>query len=976
MCRYFSRRQVLGILLGLALSTQLGAQEPAPSTPTSTNVAPAAVPRKLMQTYISAMDAYKKGAYLEAIPLAQESLQLHQQTLGEAHDGTRRSMSLLGDLYRATSDFAKALPLAKQALALAEQYLPKEHPSIGNNLNNLASIYQAIGQYEQAQALYERALHIAIKNFGEAHESTATSLNNLAGLYEAKGDYAKALPLYQRALAMSEKLAGKDGFATGAMLNNLAGVQRATGAYDQALASYQRALTIAEQTRGLDHASTARSLNNLASLYVAMGAYDKALPLARRAAQIFVKTDGPESPSTATSISNLAGVYRHLGQTNKAMPLYEKSLAIMEKKLGPEHPDTAAAMHNLAFAYQSNGSYDKALPLSQRSLAIAETKLGAAHPATITSINNLAALHEAKGETSLAQARYAQAFALSLARYQSGADAALLATVAENFSQFTLNNSPKDNADGIFYGKLALNVRQQQRGNIQELDGGLQLALRKMVDQPYQLLARSLSKADRIGEAEQVLLALKDVEYAQYMRSSAASFAPLSLNNVEQAMLNDVNQLAAKLAKVYLLLDQHAKKIAVLSEEDLARELQKRSILQQQLTAQILDAKKRLQSTAPQLAQMFDRSDTSLTSLSANLARSSFGEKNVIVMYALEDSITTVLIDSPDGPAALYLPIGKNQLAPLIDSFRTSITARGAYQETARLLYRHLIQPVEAHLQQRQLAPKTLMLYLTDRLRYLPFAVLQDEQGRHVIEKYRLAVLSKTASGKASLEPQAQWSITAFGSSKGSASLPPLRAVPGELAAIVRSKASPQGILPGQALLDEAFTHSAWQSMLYAKAGGERRKVLHIASHFAADAGAWQQSSLLLGDGQIYKVDELEQELSVDLSDVELVTLSACRTEITGAGDGREFEGLGAVFQRKGAQAVLGSLWDVQDESAALLMRSFYAARGEQRQMSKAAALQAAQLDLLQGRVKAASANVDLRHPFYWGQFVLMGNWL
>lgn len=969
-----TRRHMLCFVLGLVFSAQLCAQDVSPPPPASVSAAP--VPRKLMQAYVNAMDAYKKGEHRAAIPLAQESLQLHQETLGETHDGTRRSMSLLADLYRATGEYAKALPLAQRALALAEKTQGPQHASTANSMNNLASIHEAMGNYEQALLLYQRALDISIKTMGEDSASTATSLNNLAGLYAAKGEYAKALPLYQRALAISEKQAGASAAATGAILNNLAGVQRSQGAYDKALASSRRALTIAEQTRGPEHAATARSLDNLASLYSAIGAYDQALPLARRAAQIFVKSEGPENPATATSLSNLAGVYRNLGQTSKALPLYEKSLEINEKALGPEHPDTAATAHNLAFALQSTGNYNKALLLSQRSLAIAEKKLGPAHPATISSINNLAALYEAKGSKELAQERYAQAFALSLARYQDGSNPALLATVAENFSQFTLKNSPKDIAEGIFYGKLALNARQQQRGTLQEMDQGLQLALTRMVDHPYQLLARSLSKAERIGEAEQVLLALKDVEYAQYVRSSSAQFAPLSLNSAEQAMLDDLNGLADKLAKVYLALDLHEKKIAPLPDVDLAREYEKRRHLQAKLEAQIASVKTRLQNSATQEANILDKSDTSLTALSAKLGDSRFGEKNLIVMYALEENISTVLIDSADGPAALHLPLGKKQLDPLIDQLRASITNRGAYQETARTLYRHLIQPVEAHLQQRQLQPKMLMLYLTDRLRYLPFAALLDEKGRHVIEKYRLAVLSRSGSSKASLEPQAQWSVTAFGSSRGNTSLPPLRAVPGELAAIVRSSANPQGILPGQALLDDAFTRAAWQKMLYARAGGERRKVLHIASHFAADAAVWQQSFLLLGDGQSYKVDELEQELSVDLSDVELVTLSACRTEITGKGNGREFEGLGAVFQKKGAQAVLGSLWDVQDESAALLMRSFYAARGEHRQMSKAAALQAAQLDLLQGRVKAANTGVDLRHPFYWAQFILMGNWL
>jgi len=116
--------------------------------------------------------------------------------------------------------------------------------------------------------------------------------------------------------------------------------------------------------------------------------------------------------------------------------------------------------------------------------------------------------------------------------------------------------------------------------------------------------------------------------------------------------------------------------------------------------------------------------------------------------------------------------------------------------------------------------------------------------------------------------------------------------------------------------------------------------------------------------------------LSTNLDDVDLLTLSACATELSDKADGKEFEGLGAVFQKKGAKAVIGTLWPVQDEGGAALMKAFYTARGEQRQMSKAAALQDAQVQLLTGKIKTSKPSIDLTHPYYWAPFILMGNWL
>jgi len=74
---------------------------------------------------------------------------------------------------------------------------------------------------------------------------------------------------------------------------------------------------------------------------------------------------------------------------------------------------------------------------------------------------------------------------------------------------------------------------------------------------------------------------------------------------------------------------------------------------------------------------------------------------------------------------------------------------------------------------------------------------------------------------------------------------------------------------------------------------------------------------------------------------------------------------LGVVFQKKGARAVIGTLWPVQDEGGAVRMKAFYAARGEKRQMSKAAALQAAQIQMLTGVAKSVNPSIDLSQPYY-----------
>ena len=203
-----------------------------------------------------------------------------------------------------------------------------------------------------------------------------------------------------------------------------------------------------------------------------------------------------------------------------------------------------------------------------------------------------------------------------------------------------------------------------------------------------------------------------------------------------------------------------------------------------------------------------------------------------------------------------------------------------------------------------------------------------------------------------------------------------LRALAGveqELGAIVYDQKSGSGLLPGKRYFGPQFNRQAWDVMLAQKPAVTKakpqshRSVVHVATHFKISTQQFNDSKLFLGDGSTFSLGQLNS-LVIDLSDVDLLTLSACNSITSEKANGEQFEGLGAAFQNKGVKAVLGTLWAVEDASTAHLMQQFYSQRGAQRKMSKAQALQAAQLGMMKHKQWA--------HPFYWAGFVLMGNWL
>jgi CHAT domain-containing protein len=256
-------------------------------------------------------------------------------------------------------------------------------------------------------------------------------------------------------------------------------------------------------------------------------------------------------------------------------------------------------------------------------------------------------------------------------------------------------------------------------------------------------------------------------------------------------------------------------------------------------------------------------------------------------------------------------------------------------QAHLKSLYQELIAPVRHLLEARHIVfvPHGL-------LHYVPFHALHDGES-YLIDRFAISY-APSAAVYAQCQTKA---VTAAGDSL-------ILGVPDERTPAIRTEVEALArILPNAKLF---MGDDATEDVL--RTYGPRSKSVHIATHgyFRQDNPMF--SSIRLGSSQLSLYDMAHLQLPV-----ELVVLSGCATGLNVVTPGDELMGLVRGLLQAGAQSLVLSLWDINDDSTKEFMVEFYT--GLQQGHSKADAMQTASIRLRDQRP----------HPYYWAPFLLIG---
>ncbi len=337
---------------------------------------------------------YRKVDYLGAEKWYLDAMSIRKTTLGNDHPKYAETLQILAFLYVAIGKYEKAELLHLESKSIWEKSFGKEHKDYASSLNNLGYVYQLMGKYEKAEPLYLEFLGIMERITGKENPNYCAGLINLATMYRILGNYENAEVLYQEAKGIFEtQLHNLTHPFYLTCLNNLAILYNFMGDDEKSESIFLEVLVIREKIEGKEQPEYAESLNNLAAQYRTMRKYEKAEPLYLEAKAICEKSHGKEHPNYTATLTNLANLNRDIGKYEKSELLYKEAIATIEKNFNSEEYEYSASLEGLALLYQVMGKYENAKFFFQKAKSVVEKTLGTEHPFIEESLSNLAMLY-------------------------------------------------------------------------------------------------------------------------------------------------------------------------------------------------------------------------------------------------------------------------------------------------------------------------------------------------------------------------------------------------------------------------------------------------------------------------------------------------------------------------------------------------------------------------------------------------------
>lgn len=820
-----------------------------------------------------------------------------------------------------------------------------------NNTRGQAIASTALGFYYRNLGKPERALRSYVEALSLARHANDRSLETLALIsfanFERKcGHHQEALELYATAKRIAEQIG--DQTAQGTILGGMGNIHFEMGNTEQALHYLEETTKIME--RNGSQWGIAEAKLELGRIHRSLDNKDQARRYLLEALDLSRSIRMPRLESA--TFRALGQVYEALGDTATALESYKSALRLTRPK---EDQREEAYTHNyIGRTYEKLNQHDRALTHYRHALVLSRRSADPAGEAL--TLFNLAHLERDRGN-------------LTHAKRHIEAAVAIVESLRTNVSSYDLRTSYLAQVRNTYDLNIDILMRLHHESPASEFDAEAFAISEKARARSFLESLREARANVRDG-VDPVLLSKRKQLHEAINTKAQLHVQLLAAKRTDEAanVSKELDPLVAELAHVRDQIRQASPRLATLSRPELLnlKEVQQR----------VLD------------------------------------DETILLEFVLGDdrsylwAVTRTAYSSYELPGRAQIEASARRFHNLISGYQPiagePTAARVERQKKIEaelpaeiaLLSDLVLGPLTGELNKRR-----LLIVADDALQYVPFQLLTapgSEAGlisKHVILNSPSASLEALLKDEAARRQRPVNEVAVLADPVFEADDPRLKSksetTPGnetleirqllrdagispdgvEIPRLIASKAEADGIMavvPASAGL-KALGFAANRERVFSAELATYR-ILHFATHGIINSERPELSGIVLS---LFDSEGRSQDGFLRLHEIynlrlaaDLVVLSACSTGLGKDVRGEGMIGLTRGFMSAGASGVIASLWKVDDDATAELMKHFYEGMF-QKGLRPATALREAQL--------AMSKQKRWQSPYYWAGFVIQG---
>jgi CHAT domain-containing protein len=830
----------------------------------------------------------------------------------------------------------KNYKLAEMYFDSARMYL--EAQSLTNEimylraLSNLGLVNLTQAKNAKANEYLIQTLEMSEKSLGKTSAAYIANLNNFAKLHQGLGNYNEAEIEFNEAIALNEKLFG-DGMQKAILLNNKAMLLQTVGRYGEAADLMKAAMTASSKgpKKTFSQSFDNRKFQaNLAFIYQLSGKFTEAETQFLEIKKVFEARKQTGNAEYAGLLNQMGILYIQMGKPEKVEELLKKSKAVYKERFTEDNIYYAKVTNDLGNFYRMNARYEDAEKQLNKALNIRETLLGIKHPDYVRTQENLAILYWKTNKLEQAYMTYRE-------------------VMDKTIEFINLYFPPMSEAEKTSYWDITAPRFQRF----------------------YSFALEASTSMDYVAQ-----------DFYDYQMATKALLLN-STSKVKESILKSNNEALIKDYLSWLDQKEQLARLYTLSKEELKQ--QKINLGELERTANATE--KSLSEKSTEFSQGYSTQKTSYKQI-LGLLNDTEAVVDIIRVRGFAQDFTTdskyvalVLKKGSEMPKLVVMDNGADLEKKYAKFYRNAVQQK----VTDDYSYEQYWSKIE-----KELIGKKLVFISPDGVyNQINLNTLKRPDEDYVINRYDLVIIGNSKDlialkARKTVVPKKNAFLLGF-PDYGTTEVPALPGTKVEIDGISKL------LKTSGYQVNQVMTKDATEKNIKALKGPT---LVHIATHgyFLQDAGEGEgsvfgvnaesasrnpllRSGLVLagagksitgtGGSDISSNDNgiltAYEAMNLNLEGTNLVILSACETGLGDIKSGEGVYGLQRAFQVAGADALIMSLWKVDDAATQMLMTNFY--NSWIKLGNKQKAFKQAQLQLM----------AKYKEPYYWGAFVMMG---